>query len=115
MKEYSSDQEETSLDKSTVAKLTIECDSDGNISFECDYTEDDLGLTCASSILSCISSEDIGDLIIQKLSSEAKTEEEQQNVAKIKLYYDTIMKINQQNKISDDEIVISPIEAGVIG
>lgn len=115
MNEYSSNQEETSLDKTTTAKLIIECDSDGNISFECDYIENDLGLTCAGTILSCLSTDDIGILIIDKLLSEAESEEQQQDIEKIKLYYQTIEKINQQNNIQDDEVVISPIEAGVIG
>ena len=115
MNEYSSDQEETSLDKINGARLVIECDAEGSISFECDYSEDDLGLTCVSTILSCISSDDTGDLIIDRLSSENQEKHDQENIAKIKIYFDTIQKINKQNQMSDDDVIISPLEAAAIG
>lgn len=115
MNTYSSGQEENSSDKIDGARLIIDCDSEGTITFECEYSEDDLGMTCASTILSCISSDTTGDLIIQSLSSAEDDEQKLANISKIKIYYDAIQKIDKQNQTSDDDVIISPIEAAVFG
>lgn len=113
MSEQLQHQEEICSDNNS--RITIECDQDGTISFGCEWVPDQSGISSIGSILSILSSGDICNQIIESLYNECTTEEEELAVEKLSLLYDAIRKINSQNnKILDNEVILTPIEAAML-
>lgn len=113
MSEQLQHQEETCSDNNS--KIIIECDPDGVISFSCEWMADQSGISSIGSILSILSSGDICNQIINSLYSDCETEEEESAVEKLSILYEAIQKINSQNnKILDNEVILTPIEAAML-
>lgn len=112
MKEQLQEQENQSSDKIDGACIVIECSSDGEISFSCDWQPDETGITCMATILTSLDDEHLTSKIIKNLEEIYNSEEDRQGVEKLNVFYKALKKItNQHKKRDDDEIVISPLDA----
>lgn len=94
------------------AMLIVECYSDGEMGFSCDWQEDDTGISCMATILVHLGSKDISTKILKNLESIIETEDQMEQVKKINSFYLTLKKLTEQNKnLSEDSVVIPPLDA----
>lgn len=112
MNEQSQEQESKPLDEINGACLIVECSSDGELSFSCDWQLDETGITCMATILATLDDENITLKILQNLEEIYSEDEDSHQVEKLNVFYKALKKIaSQHKKRADDEIVISPIDA----
>jgi hypothetical protein len=112
MKEQLPEQENQSLDDIDGACLVIECSSDGELSFSCDWQLDETGITCMATILASLDDKQITLKIIKNLEEIYHSDQDRHQIEKLNVFYKALKKIaNQHKKRPDDEIVISPLDA----
>lgn len=112
MKDQSQEQKGQSLDSVDGACLIIECYSNGEVGFSCDWQEDDVGISCMATILIQLQDKNISDKILKSLQNMISTEDQEQQIEKINTFYSTLKRIAEQNSdFSDDDVVVYPIEA----
>lgn len=99
----------------TLARLNISVSKDGEVSFICDWSDDDNGLSSMAHILAIISQENLTEDIIHDLKSKSSSSKEIEEIAKIILYYTAINEVRKKlPEVNSDKVVISPIDAGSI-
>jgi len=112
MKEQSQEQDDQSSDDIDGACLTIECYSDGEMGFSCDWQEDDTGISCMATILVHLGDKNISYKILKNLESIINTEDQEKQLDKLISFYSALNKMSEQNKrISEDDVVIPPLDA----
>ena len=112
MKEQLRDQQVQSLDDLDGACLIIECDTNGELSFSCDWQPDETGITCMGSILAFLDDEEASSKIIYNISNICSSEEQIVQIEKLKRVYIALKNIaNQHKQKADDQVVIPPLSA----
>lgn len=112
MNKQSQNQEETYSDNIDGACLIIECSSDGELSFSCDWQLDETGITCMATILASLDDEKMTLKIIKNLEEIYNSDQDKHQIEKLSVFYNALKKIaNQHKKRPDNEIVISPLDA----
>lgn len=110
MKKSTLKRENSSSDYS--AELRIYSDENGQISFFCDWSDNEISISYMSNILSVLNMEGLADTIIRDLKKGVDSPEDLQEIEKIILYYNVIRSLKKQNsKTSESEVVINPIDA----
>jgi hypothetical protein len=115
MREQSQEQDDQLSDKVDGACLVIECYSDGEMGFSCDWQEDDTGISCMATILVHLGDKNISYKILQNLEAMINTDNQQEQLEKLTSFYATLKRIADQNKrVSEDEVVIPPLDASTL-
>jgi phosphomannomutase len=111
MSQRSPDLESLHSDDDIAAFLMIECSNEGEISFSCDWSQDENGITCIANILAAVDSNNLSEKIIDNLNALHESEEAKDQIDKIEVYYKAIKKIAEKNnKLEDEDIVVNPID-----
>lgn len=112
MNEQSQEQEKQPSDEINGACLVVECSSDGELSFSCDWQLDETGITSMATILATLDDKNITLKILQNLEEIYSADEDRHQIDRLNVFYKALKKIaNQHKKRADDEIVISPLDA----
>jgi len=112
MKEQSQEREIQHLDKIDGACLIIECDSNGELSFSCDWQADETGITCMATIFTFLDDEQTTSKIIDNIADIYSSEEQAIQIEKLKRFYVALKNIaNQHKQKADDQVVIPPLDA----
>ena len=115
MKEQSQEQRSQFSDDVDGAILAIECYSDGEMGFSCDWQDDDTGISCMATILAYVGDKNLAVNILKNLESMVETDDKMVQFERLKSFYLTLKKITEQNsKMSDDEVVIPPLDASTL-
>lgn len=115
MKEELSEQEDQHSDDVDGACLIIECYSDGEMGFSCDWQEDDTGISCMATILVHLGDKDISYKILKNLESIITTDDQEKQLERLTSFYSAIKKIAEENKkVSEDDVVVPPLEASTL-
>ena len=94
------------------AELRIVSDSSGQISFLCDWSDDEISISYLSNIFSILGVDGLADKIIKDLRKSTDSQEDIQQIDKILLYYNAIKSVKKQStKTNENEIIITPIDA----
>jgi hypothetical protein len=111
MNEELRDLENQHSDDNIAAYLMIECNNDGEISFSCDWSQDENGITCASSILASLDSGGLSQKILQNLKLLHEDSESLDQINKIEVYYNAIKKMTERaNNLDDEDVVVNPLD-----
>lgn len=95
-----------------AAELKVVCDSDGRMSFFCDWLEDEISISYMSNILSILNTPGLAEGIIKELKEGSKSKDVLDQIDKVFMYYSAIKSLKRQTqKMDEDEVVISPIDA----
>lgn len=112
MKKQLPDQEVQHLDRINGACLVIECDDEGELSFSCDWQQDETGITCMATIFAFIDDEQTAVKIIDNIASMYPSGDQAEQVEKLKRLYVALKNIaNQHKQKAEDQVVIPPLEA----
>lgn len=96
----------------SLANLSITVTKDGDVSFLCNWSDDDNGLSSMAHILSLISDETLSEKIIFDLKSKSSSTKEIDEIDKIILYFTAINEVRKRlPSIETDKVVIQPIDA----
>jgi len=115
MKEQSPGPQNQSLDNTDGAMLMIECYSDGELGFSCDWQEDDTGISCMATILAYLSDKNSAATILKNLESMLQSDEKIDQLERLRSFYLALRKIAEKNsKMSGDEVVIPPLDASTL-
>lgn len=115
MKEQLPEQEDQSSDEIDGAVISIECYSDGEMGFSCDWQEDDTGISCMATILAHLGDKNISYKILKNLESMVSTDDQERQLDKLNSFYFALKKItDQNNRISEDDVVIPPLDASTL-
>lgn len=99
-------------DDDSIANLSITVTKNGDVSFLCNWADDDNGLSSMAHILSLISDETLSEKIIFDLKSKSSSVKEIDEIDKIILYFTAINEVRKKlPSISTDKVVILPIDA----
>ena len=113
MNKYSPHQEDQCSDEiQDGARIIVECTSDGDLCFQCDWSKDDVGASCLGHILSILGKEGISTMIIEHLSNNPETNTSPEDIEKVVSFYQAIDKLYKERiDTQDDDDVISPLDA----
>jgi len=97
------------------ACLVIECYADGEMGFSCDWQDDDTGISCMATILVHLGNKDIGYKILRNLEKMSESEDQIDQLERLVSFYSALKKIAEQNKrVSEDDVVIPPLDASTL-
>lgn len=115
MSEQSQEQQNQYLDNVDGAMLMVECYSDGELGFSCDWQDDDTGISCMATILVYLGDKDLPSIILQNLESIIQSDDKLEQLEKLKSFYGALKKVTEQNKkMSSDDVVVPPLEASTL-
>lgn len=108
----SSQNEDDQYSDNSLANLSITVTKNGDVSFLCNWADDDNGLSSMAHILSLISDETLSEKIIFDLKSKSSSVKEIDEIDRIILYFAAINEVRKKlPNIDTDKVVISPIDA----
>lgn len=114
MNEQSQEQQDQSSDDVNGALLMVECYSDGEMGFSCDWQDDDTGVSCMATILTYLGEKNLANAIIANLEGMFEDDEKINQVERLKSFYLTLKKLSEQNKAKEDDVVIPPLDASTL-
>jgi len=115
MSEQSQEQQSRYLDDVDGAMLMVECYSDGELGFSCDWQDDETGISCMATILVYLGDKDLPSIILENLESIIQSDDKLEQVQRLKSFYVALKKVTEQNKkILKDDVVIPPLEASTL-
>lgn len=103
-------EEEGQFSDDSLAKLTISVSKDGELSFMCDWSNEDVGCSSMAHILNVIKDPALPSQIIADLKSGCNSSRQLEEIQKIMLYYSAINEVIRSPKVENDKVVISPID-----
>jgi hypothetical protein len=115
MKEQLQELENESSGETDGACLIIECSSDGEVSFSCDWQLGEEGITCMATILVSLDDDQLAPKIINSIEENYESEEDKYKAQQLNAFYKALKKItNQYKEREDGEIVVSPLDASLL-
>lgn len=114
MNDLSQEQHDQSSDNVDGAILSIECYSDGEMGFSCDWQDDDTGISCMATILAYVGDKSLPLNIMKNLESMLEGEDKMQQLERLKSFYLTLKKLTEQNNMSEDDVVVPPLDASTL-
>ena len=94
------------------ACIMIECYSDGEMGFACDWQQDDIGVSCVATILTYFGDKNFSEMIIKNIEANVESDDRLEQLDRIKSFYTALKKIKEDNKkLGEDEVVVPPLDA----
>lgn len=104
--------EDTNQEPIDGASIMIECYSDGEVGFACDWQQDDTGISCVATLLTYFGDKNFPDLIIKNIEANVQSDDQIEQLEKIKSFYGALKKIKEENnKLTGDDVVVPPLDA----
>lgn len=114
MYKSSQNKQNQSIDADALSTICITVSKDGRPEVFCEWESSEDGLSSMANIISYFSEDEMSPHIIETIKSQS-SDDSMDEVEKIELMYTAIRAVKKNNnQVSSDQVVVSPIDASSI-